>query len=814
MKQKLLLTACMAALICACSQKQNVVVGPSQIDVEKLLDSIDYNMDVSGLSLADVRTLRNAPAAQRGLPFMDSYIRGVFAQTTWYDSLMWAFDEKVETAGIESREDESWRDFYMRVVDEKKLLNYSDEELAFIKRMQAREDELRKQNFDVPEGLRVNMQNLTNPTQLKEFDQALSQQLGEEGFAIVPARHAQLFQVYEENDYREFPNFVTTDLYLQLYHLYIDCMLRELEMYQFFHTIVSYNDDMVEAMKKLYQKTESGTALERATAHNLRFFTIADVLFRGMKSYDANTDQLIAEEVDKAIKATDDFSNFMADYKNVMFGYSLFRPRGHYTRNYVLEEYFRGMMWLQSVPFGMDNDDEVNAAVIIACTMMNNPEIQQKYDKINKIITYMMGQPDNLSILLVIDELKKINRPMEDLLNDKQAMSKLKKDLEEIGNKATRIRPKYERTSHNKINVMPQRYQPDAEVLQEMVDYDNKPTLRATPKGLDFMAAMGVSAAEQILKEEQTPWKDYDKHLKAMKKRMGEINWDETICTQWMNTLKVLNVWGSDKSNQKQLPYFMLNPEWSKKDLNAALASWAELKHDAILYAKQPMGAECGGGGPPEPVVKGYVEPNVGFWKKAIELLDNTEKLLKEQDMLTEKIKDATQRIREEAQFLLNISEKELAGKELSEEEYGQIECIGATFENISLDLVREKDQYLMGWSDVQGADKKVALVADVYTANADNNPEKSILFEAVGEADEIYVVVEIGGYLYLTRGSVLSYREFIQPIDQPRLTDEEWQEQLEKNARKGVPEWMKRIIVPLNKLPEANEEFFYSSGC
>ena len=814
MKQKLLLTACMAALICACSQKQNVVVGPSQIDAEKLLDSIDYNMDVSGLSLADVRTLRNAPAAQRGLPFMDSYIRGVFAQTTWYDSLMWAFDEKVETAGIESKEDESWRDFYMRVVDEKKLLNYSDEELAFIKRMQAREDELRKLNFDVPEGLRVNMQNLTNPTQLKEFDQALSQQLGEEGFAIVPARHAQLFQVYEENDYREFPNFVTTDLYLQLYHLYIDCMLRELEMYQFFHTIVSYNDDMVEAMKKLYQKTESGTALERATAHNLRFFTIADVLFRGMKSYDANTDQLIAEEVDKAIKATDDFSNFMADYKNVMFGYSLFRPRGHYTRNYVLEEYFRGMMWLQSVPFGMDNDDEVNAAVIIAYTMMNNPEIQQKYDKINKIITYMMGQPDNLSILLVIDELKKINRPMEDLLNDKQAMSKLKKDLEEIGNKATRIRPKYERTSHNKINVMPQRYQPDAEVLQEMVDYDNKPTLRATPKGLDFMAAMGVSAAEQILKEEQTPWKDYDKHLKAMKKRMGEINWDETICTQWMNTLKVLNVWGSDKSNQKQLPYFMLNPEWSKKDLNAALASWAQLKHDAILYAKQPMGAECGGGGPPEPIVKGYVEPNVGFWKKAIELLDNTEKLLKEQDMLTEKIKDATQRIREEAQVQLNISEKELAGKELSEEEYGQIECIGATFENISLDLVREKDQYLMGWSDVQGADKKVALVADVYTANADNNPEKSILFEAVGEADEIYVVVEIGGYLYLTRGSVLSYREFIQPIDQPRLTDEEWQEQLEKNARKGVPEWMKRIIVPLNKLPEANEEFFYSSGC
>jgi hypothetical protein len=323
------------------------------------------------------------------------------------------------------------------------------------------------------------------------------------------------------------------------------------------------------------------------------------------------------------------------------------------------------------------------------------------------------------------------------------------------------------------------------------------------------MAAMGVSAAEQILMGEQTEWKDFGKNLKAMKQRMGEINWDETIATQWMQTLKVLNTPEKD-----HLPYFMLNPEWSKKDLNAALASWAELKHDAILYAKQPAGAECGGGGPPDPTVKGYVEPNVGFWKKAIELLDNTEKLLKEHDMLTEKVSSATSRIKEEASFLLRISEKELAGEQLTDEEYNQIEIIGSTFENISLDLVREPNQYLMGWSDVQGADRKVALVADVYTANSDNNPNKSILFEAVGDADEIYVVVEIDGYLYLTRGAVLSYREFIQPIDQPRLTDEEWQQQLEKNPRKGVPEWMKRIIVPLKNEPKPNEEFFYSSGC
>ncbi len=799
---------CLAALMAACSQKQSVVSVPvSHIDVEKLIDSIDYNMDVSGLSLADLRTLRNAPAARQGFPFKDAYLRGVYESTTWYDSLMWKFDEKTNFDGIEQKENESWRDFYYRASQEKGLIKYSQEELDFMKRLQERVDELKKQNFDVPEGLRVNMANLTNPTQMKDFDSLLCQRLAEDGFAIVPARHEQLFEIYEENDYREFPNFVTTDLYLQLYHLYFDCMLRELEETSLLPLMIKFTRDMHELLYNMERWSGSDETIEKIAHHNATYYNIAYKLFTGEYISNPDKDDIDAEEVSKVMSAVDAPSNFMQDYKEIMFGYSLFRPRGHYTRSEKLQRYFRGMMWLQTANFGLNHKDEVLAAVMQAYALKY--EIKE-YEKLNKLITYLMGESDNLSLPQVMTEVEKTGLQIEDLIHNDEAIAKITATLEKVGNKQTRIRPKFEKTSHNKINVMPQRYQPDAEVLLNMVDYDNKPTKRATPKGLDFFAAMGVSAAEQILMDEQTEWKAYNDSLKAMKKRMSEINWNQTIATQWMNTLKVLN----DKEQKDKLPYYMVNPEWSKKDLNAALASWAELKHDAILYAKQPMGAECGGGGPPEPVVKGYVEPNTGFWKKAIELLNNTEKLLKEQNMLTEKVSDATGRLREEAQFLLNISEKELAGKELTDEENDQLECIGATFENISLDLVRQPDQYLMGWSDVQGADKKVALVADVYTANADNNKNKSILFEAVGDADEIYVVVEIGGYLYLTRGAVLSYREFIQPIDQPRLTDEEWQKQLEENPRKGVPEWMKRIIVPLNKKPEMNEEFFYSSGC
>ena len=804
-----LLTICTAALVAACSQKQSVVTVPvSHIDVEKLLDSIDYNMDVSALGVGDLRVLRNAPAARQGFPFKDAYVRGIYESTTWYDSLMWQFDESLDFSNVKEKEGESWRDHYYRAADETEALKYSDEEQAFMKRLKEREDELLKLNFDVAEGQRVNVGNLINPLQLKDFDSQLCQQLAQNGFAIVPANHEQLFHIYEKNDYNQFPSFVTTDLYLQLYHLYVDCMLRELEEQKLDSMMIDFTYDMYLNLHGQAMKGET-ELVRRLSLHNAAYFSIAYELLTGKAIGHPEEQAMARPEIERVLKSENDFSDFIGEYQKIEFPYSLFRPRGHYTRSEKLQRYFRGMMWLQSVPFGLDTPEQVQLAVVMADELNRHEPVLRTYQRVNQLIALLMGQPDDLSMPQVQEELRKAGKPLTELLEDELAMATLKKNLDEIAEKQTRIRPKYEYTSHNKVCLMPQRYQPDAEVLLEMVDYDSKPTKRATPKGLDVMAAMGVSAAEQVLIDEQQQWKDFGSQLKKMKQRMTEIDWKETIATQWLNTLKVMN---TDKP--ADLPYFMVTPEWQLKDLNAALASWAELKHDAILYAKQPMGAECGGAGPPDPVVKGCVEPNTAFWKKAIELLDNTANLLKEQNMMTEKIANATQRISEELQFLLRVSEKELAGQEATDEEYDQMLYIGATFENISLDLIREPDQYLMGWSDVQGADRKVALVADVYTANADNNPDKSILFEAVGGADEIYVVVELDGCLYLTRGAVLSYREFTQPIGQPRLTDEEWQQQLEKNPRKGVPEWINRIIVPLKQQPAVNEEVFYSSGC
>ena len=777
-----------AMLLVGCATKDQTAP-VSTLDVESLRDSVDLDMDITGLSLSDLRILENVFLAQKGYPFEDAYIRSVYGSTTWYDSLMWEFDQNEQHfVDAPYNENMSYRESYYNSI-KPEFIAYTDEQRAFVNRVRQREDELRKLNFkSEKEGDKVNILNIVNPALLKNPDQQLWDYLGRNGFAIVPAQHQQLFHVYEQNDYHEFPAFVTTDLFLQLYHLYFDCMLREVEQEKF---IPLLDEFCKEARNKL--STENDDPAEQWLS---TYFTVANALLDGCP---LTTDETAQTEYKKVMESEDAPSEFLG-YTDVVFNYSLFRPRGHYTRNEALGRYFRTMMWLQTVPFQTDKEEDMKKALMLAQLIGHNTKLTKLYKQLTEPMTYLMGQPDDVSILQVWQ-----------LHQQEPDFKKLCKKIDEIAEKQTRIRPKFLRTGRNKVRLMPQRYQPDAEVLQEMVDYDSETTKREAPKGLDVFAAMGVSAAEKILVDELNEpnrWGKYTTNLKRMKKRMNEIKWSENASTQWMSALKTI----ADKP--QHAPYFMLTPEWDKKSLNAMLGSWTELKHDAILYAKQPMGAECGGAGPPDPIVKGYVEPNIQFWQKAIDLLKENKKILTTHDLLTEKIANANQQLIEQAEFLLAMSKKELKGEVLKDVEYDQLEYIGAKFENMSLDLLRDSEHEFWSWEAIQGPDRKVALVADVYTANADNNPDKSILYEAIGDADEIYVVVEIGGYLWLTRGAVFSYREFDRPIDEQRMNDEEWQQYLEHHPRWGVPEWMNPIIVPLNQAPIDNESVFYSSGC
>ena len=796
--KKILLTMMMIAFTWEVSAQEShpvIIPGKGHIDVEQLNKKLPLNINVDNLSIAEIRILRNAVSARQGYCFMNGDLRGIFGATSWYTQKM---------------EDRFWKEENGKAAP----IKYTAAEQAFVQKLKKREDFLKTKNNVAPSGMMVNMENIINSFQLESFDQRLYNAIGKNGFAIVPGEEDQLFHIYERNDYRQFPSFVTTDLYLQAFHMFFDCLLKETEEQKFSPMVTLFVKQNYEQMMQL-ASTTTDAKIKAAAEHNAAYYAIAYELNTGKSlPVPASFSELVKEEINHVNAAETTSSEFLGytEARNMpMFIYNIYRPRGHYTRNETLKRYFCAMMWLQNAPFGTDKDDQLEQALLLAQTIGGNANLTKQYKDITEPITYLMGMPDDVSILQVYAEIQKSGSTVSELINDKKKFEAIRKALEELSKKQSIIKPKFQASSPFKICLMPQRYMPDSEVLQEMVDYESTPTLRDVPKGLDILASIGISSAERILIQElkeQEKWNKYTSNLEQMKKRMGEIDWNQTVANKWIAALKDVN------SKNAQYPKFMLSPQWDKKNLNAALASWAELKHDAILYAKQPMGAECGGGGPPEPYVKGYVEPNIAYWTKAIELIDATMDVLKRFDLVTEKGTTAATDLREQAEFLLNCSKKELAGKNLTEQEYRQIETIGSTFENITLNLIKEPDQFLMGWGNVNGADKKISVVADVYTANSYNNPEKSVLYEAVGPAHEIYVVVELDGYLYLTRGAVFSYREFQEDIAAPRKTDEEWQQELQTQPDKGIPNWMKEIIVPLGGKSLDNEHIFYSSGC
>ena len=780
-----------------------ILQGAGKINVEKLKGKIDTQMDLSKLNLAELRAIRNAFAARQGYAFKDATLRALYNTTTWYNDALWDVSEKEETTG---------KKFSPR---------YTKEQLAFTERIRAREAELRKLNFKPADSKDVvNMDNLINPFQLKEFDSKLYNMLGKNGFAIVPAEHNQLFHVYEKNDYADFPSFVTTDLYLQLFHLYFDCVLRDVEEKHLDSLMIVFSSQMEAEMKTL---TSSQDAEVKAAAEfGQAWFAVASWLFSHDKAPASAATlnvpeaykKMVMEEITKAIDAENGYSDMLEYFPpEEMFGYSLFRPRGHYTRSKVCSRYFRGMMWLQTAHFGTNKPSKMKQIVLIANVFNQQPKLRAIYNKVSEPITYLMGTPDNVTLIQVANQIKEMGLPIEQLLSSRKDMANLTKDIEEIAKRQMRIELKKTRGSKYVVDIMPQRYQPDAEALIATTDQDSPVSLRPCPKGLDWMAVMGLPGAERILidelKETQR-WTGFPKALTTARKKAATTPWEACVANQWMYTLQSLG------DTAQSLPYFMQSPQWQKKNLNTALASWAELKHDAILYAKQPMLAECGDGGPEPPVVKGYVEPNVKFWEKAIALVTRMDKVLTTYNLQTEKAKAVYERIKEMAEFCRDISKKELNGGKITDEEYNQIEIIGSMVENISLELVSEDNEMLQGWSDVVSTDKKVAVVADVFTASGENVAidDKCVLYEGVGPAYEIYVVVEIDGSLYLTRGAVLSYREFTRWISDPRLTDEEWQQELKKSPTGGTPSWMKEIIAPVKGMSADDEETFYSSGC
>lgn len=765
-----------------------------------LPQSIDLKQDISHLSFQELRLLRSYPYAIHGYHFMEADINAFFsANTKWYNNLVndiyWDAEEG------KGKFAESYEE-----------VNLTPEEKAFVDRIDARMTELRQHQFIQRDSYYLgNTNNIINLFQFKDIDKEILEKLQQNNFVITKGNNLQLFHAYEENDYRQVPNFITTDLYLQAFHMYFSYILKSLEKQHIIPTLEMLCHSFNAACIKLAEQTED-ESLKDMAEHAATFYAIPYYLLTNKTlTVPSKYETEYQEEIEHINKQEDNFSDFLS-YKDAYFPYSLFKPRGHYTREPQLQAYFKAMMWLQTACFCREQQEQLKRSIFQAAVLCTYKSIDQTpliklYQHIYAPLTFLMGEADNLSIFDIARILEKNNAiHIEDALTAGQ-IEKVNQALIELAKHKNNIKPQIEITCRDKINFMPQRYLSDNEVIQKLVDV-NPNSQRAYPKGLDVFATFGTGTAESLLIDfykEPNNWSEYSKELQQLKDKFKTSKSTQlSVYELWMKSL--LTMQQTDKNN----PGFMQTPEWGYKNLNTALASWAELKHDAILYGEQPMAAECGGAGPPDPIVVGYVEPNLPFWRKMENILQDTRLILQQNDCMTDDLKGKTDQLNDYVTFLIQVTEKELRGEKLTEPEYRTLEYMGSSIEYFTLSVV-DPDLHLDDWSLVQGPDKSIAIVADIYTRNIRGCNKNGILHIATGNANNIYVVVEIEGNLYLTRGATFSYYEFVQPLG-TRLTDEEWQKMLEEKKAPAVPEWMKSILI--EKEPHVNERVFYSSGC
>jgi hypothetical protein len=306
---------------------------------------------------------------------------------------------------------------------------------------------------------------------------------------------------------------------------------------------------------------------------------------------------------------------------------------------------------------------------------------------------------------------------------------------------------------------------------------------RDLPVALDFFAAQGSQEAEKILTEMGEPeYANYTAQMEKVKKQIASLqvdSWTQNLYWSWLYALQPVF---AEKGNQ--YPAFMQTDAWARKDLQTALGSWTELKHDTILYAKQVM-AEMGGG-PNEKPPKGYVEPNPEAYARLRALAEMTRSGLSARNLLDETTSGNLGGLIDELIFLQRIAEDELNQQPISDEDYWRIQYYGGWLESMTIAAAdREGDPTGRGYLE----DQKSALVADVATGIG------RVLEEGVGYPTLIYVALP-GGTHQIAVGAVYTYYEFQVTPDQ-RMTDATWQSLLESGKAPEAPTWVSDFIVP-----------------
>lgn len=659
------------------------------------------------------------------------------------------------------------------------------------------------------------LSNIANLEQFGEFSQRQKELLAKNGFFGALTSEEQLFYIYENNDYMNLPSFITTDTVMHLYHIFYDYTLRKVEKEWLLASVEKLTAGMLEESIKLHKYAEDQKVRD-AALKNVACFTVAARLLEIEEPDGAPEEAAVLAEKELAMINEHNERKVSAIFPYEL-DYTQFIVRGHYTRSEDFGRFFRAMTWYGQVPFPFETkiggvmvrmDEQIIQALLMTKSLFSSEELVKEWDRIYSPTAFYVGSADDLVPRQYLELMKSVFGEQVNV-NDFGKEENLQRVLEESRKlPEPRIKQAFAGIPGGRqFRFMGQRYIADSRMLQELTCFDeNLPDFgRPFPKSLDVMSVLGSDRAYDILinhYHEDQKWADYTKKMQEMKDEFNGLSlstWQSNLYYGWLWSLKPLMGIPEDG-----YPSFMRNDAWLDKNLNSASGSWAELRHDTILYGKA-SGAECGGGEePPEPP-KGYVEPNVEFYSRLLWLTEYSKENLGARGLIDGELASRFDYFRDMLQFLRDCSVKELANEELTRHEYDKIKIFGAELEYISASIA--SDGEVGRWWEISSeTDRNMAVIADVHTSLG------YTLEVGVGPATEIFVVVPAGGKLYLTRGAMFSYHEFVHPISD-RLTDEKWQQMIKEGKNQPQPEWTNSFMTEEKEdIPMPKE--YYHSGC
>lgn len=429
--------------------------------------------------------------------------------------------------------------------------------------------------------------------------------------------------------YHDLPVFISTDAVLQALHRSYDVILQSLEYSLLYTDLQTALQAMYDTYPQLMSEYQDQPGMASPLEDIDLYITMALSLLEGELLDPQNVSYDFVEQYWNAVQAELLVSMPLFSDAPRDLDFSQFTPRGHYDDwGGSLSRYFKTMMWLGRMDFLLANPPgfvtesdvrRMNIDSILLLELIDLAAARDPLEEVDEVIEFMVGESDNLTMSELRGIMAEQGIDGADALladatyasfQDAVAHSPLaeQKILSSIIMYDWEEEPPPLPVS---FRLLGQRFVIDSYVFARVVfpniRYQGTNFWRPMPDPLDAMFALGNEDAIQLMEEELEEY-HYATALAGMRYLVDACDdefWSNSLYNIWLNSIRALNP-PADSSN---LPLFMQTTGWHQQKLNTQLASWAQLRHDNLLYAKQSY---TGGFTCYYPC--GYVEPYPEFY--------------------------------------------------------------------------------------------------------------------------------------------------------------------------------------------------------